>query len=116
MSNNNTSTNKGQNRNQNSRRGERGQGCLIGGGRGDCLNGRGNTTIAKYTFDGKMKDGPILKLLIIKTGHRPTQFKRITDTLPVLCADKNFQGLNEVIWTDTNLVEADFMPPYPKAT
>ena len=46
-----------------------------------------------------MKDGPISKLLIIKTGHRPTQFKKITDTLPVLCADKNFQGLDEVLRT-----------------
>ena len=62
-----------------------------------------------------MKDGPISKLTITKTGHRPTQFKKITDTLPVLCADKNFRGLDEVIRTKHNLVKADFMPPYPDA-
>ena len=63
-----------------------------------------------------MKDGPISKLLITKTGHRPTQFKKITDTLPVLCADNNFQGLDEVIWTGCNLVETDFIATYPDAT
>ena len=44
-----------------------------------------------------MKYGPISKLLIIKTGHTLTQYKKIIDTLPVLCTDKNFQSLNEVI-------------------
>ena len=43
-----------------------------------------------------MKDGPISKLIITKTGSRPTQYKKIIDTLPVLCADKNYQGLDEV--------------------
>ena len=62
-----------------------------------------------------MKGGPISKLLMIKTGHRPIQFKKITDTLPVLCADKNFQSLNEVLWTGINLVETNFMPTYPNA-
>ena len=60
-----------------------------------------------------MKDSLISKLLITKTRHSPTQFKTITDTLPVLCADKNFQGLNEVLWTGINLVETNFMPTYP---
>ena len=46
-----------------------------------------------------MKDSPISKLLITETGHRPIKFKKITDTLPVLCADKNFQSLDEVIRT-----------------
>ena len=63
-----------------------------------------------------MKDGPISKLTITKTGHRPSQFKKISDVLPVLCADKNFQGLNEVLWTGHDLVKTDFMPPYPNTT
>ena len=63
-----------------------------------------------------MKDGPISKLLIIKTGHKFTQYKKITDTLPVLYAGKNFQGLDEVIQTGHNLVETDFMPTYPNFT
>ena len=63
-----------------------------------------------------MRDGPISKLIITKTGHIPTQFKKITDTLPVLCADKNYQGLDKALQIGTNLVEADFMPPYPNAT
>ena len=53
-------------------------------------------TIAKICIRREMKDGPIFKLSIIETGHRPTQFKKITESLPVLCVDKNFQGLDEV--------------------
>ena len=90
MSQTNTNTNNVQNRNQNSRRGGWGQGGPSGGGGGDCHNNCGNKTITKYAFEVKMKDGPISILLITKTGHRPTQFKKTTDTLPVLCVDKNF--------------------------
>ena len=74
---------------------------------------RGETTPSQNMhLQEKMKDSPISKLTITKAGHRPTQFKKITDTLPVLCADKNFQGLDEVLWTKHDLVEMDFMPPY----
>ena len=59
-----------------------------------------------------MKDGPISKLIITKIGHRPTQFKKISDALPVLCADKNYQGLDEVLCSGCDLVEIDFMPDY----
>ena len=55
-------------------------------------------------------------LTITKTGHRPTQFKKITVALPVLYADKNFRGLDEVLWTGRDLVETDFMPTYSDAT
>ena len=116
MSNTNTNTNNGQNRNQNSRRGGWGRGGPSSGGRGDCRNNCGNKTIAKYAFEGKMKDGPISKLLITENGHRPTQFKKINDTLPVLCADKYFRGLNEVLQTGIDLVELYLMPKYPDAT
>ena len=64
----------------------------------------------------KMKQGPVYKLAITKTGHRLTQFKKITDALPVLCADTNFQGLNEVLWTGRDLVKTDFMLTYPHTT
>ena len=60
-----------------------------------------------------MKDGPISKLIITETGNRPTQYKKIINTLPVLCSDKNYQGLDDVIWNGINLVEADFTPLYP---
>ena len=57
----------------------------------DCCNNRGNNSIANtYSFEGKMKDSPISKLIITKTGHRSTQYKKIVDTLPVLCVDKNY--------------------------
>ena len=103
----NTNTNNGQNRNQNSNRGGLGRGGPTRGDRGDCHNGRGNTTIAKYTFEGKMKDGPISKFLFTKIRHRPTQFKKITNTLPVLCPDKNFRGLDEVHQPSWNQLHAE---------
>ena len=59
-----------------------------------------------------MKDCPISKLTITKTGHRPSQFKKISDALPVLCADKNYQGVDEVLRTGRDWVEIDFMPAY----
>ena len=62
-----------------------------------------------------MKDGLISKLIITKTGHWSTQYKMIIDTPPVLCTDKNYLGLDEVVWTGNNFVEADFMPLYPDA-
>ena len=62
-----------------------------------------------------MKDGPISELTITETGHRPSQFKKIYDALPVFCADKNYGGLNEVLRTGRDKVEDDFMPAYPTA-
>ena len=115
MSQTNTNINNGQNRNQISGRGGQGQEGINGSGRSDCCNGHGNNSIATYSFEGKMEDGPISKLTITKTGHRPSQFKKISDTLPALCADKKFWGLDEVLWTWHDLVKTDFMPPYPNA-
>ena len=58
----------------------------------------------------------IFKLLTTKTSHRPTQYKKIIDTLPLLCADKNYQCIDDVIQKEMDQVEADFMPTYPDAT
>ena len=62
-----------------------------------------------------MKDSPISKLIITKTGYQPTQYKKVIDTLPVLCADKNYQSINDIIWNRINLVAADFSLTYPDA-
>ena len=59
-----------------------------------------------------MKDGPISKQTIAETGHRPSQFKKISDALPVLCADKNYQGFDEVLRTGHDPVKTEFMPEY----
>ena len=48
-----------------------------------------------------------------QTGHRPSQFKKISDALPVLWAGKNFRNLYEVLWTGRDLIEDNSMPPYP---
>ena len=72
MSQTNTNTNNGQNRNQISRRGGQERRASNSSGRGDCCNGRGNNSITKYSFKGKMKDGLISKLTITETEHRPS--------------------------------------------
>ena len=105
MSQTNTHTNNDQNRN--SRRGGRGQDPNSGSGRGDRRNNRGNKSITKYSFKGKMKDDPISELTITERGHTPSQFKKIYDALPVFCADKKYSGLNEVLCTGDDKVEID---------
>ena len=113
MSQTNTKPNNGQNQNQISRRGRWGQGPG-GRGHGDHCNDCGNNQITnEYSLKGKMKDGSISKLIITKTRHQPTQYKKIINTLLVLCADKNHGDINDIIQTGTNLVEANFTPPYP---
>ena len=62
-----------------------------------------------------MKDGPISKLTITETGHRPSQIKKICDALPLFCTDKNYCGFDEVLRTGRDKVEDDFMPAYPDA-
>ena len=116
MSQTNTDTNTGAgntNRNQITGRGWRGHGGPDGRGHGGRGGDRGNISIAKYSFEGKMKDGCISKLTIIETGHWATQYKKIIDTIPVFCADKNFRYIDDVLRTWTNLQEVTFLPPYP---
>ena len=102
------------NRNHNAGRGGRGRGGSGGRGRG----GRGNNcgkTIAKYSFEGKMKDGPLSKLTITKGGQRGTQYKKIIDTLPVFCANKGHKFIEDIIRTGTEQLRASFLPTYPVA-
>ena len=63
-----------------------------------------------------MKDDPISELAITEIGHRPSQFKRLYDALPVFCINKNYGGLDEVLRTGHDQVEGDFMRAYPNAT
>ena len=110
MSQTDTNTNNGQNKNQNSGRGGEGRGP------GDCRNNRENNSITnKYSFEGEMKDGPISKLTITEIRHRPIQYKKVIDTQPVKCADKNYQGLDDVIRNGIDLIAANFTTPYPDA-
>ena len=62
-----------------------------------------------------MKDGLISEFTITETGHRPSQFKKLYDALPIFCADKNYGGLDEVLRAGHDQVEGDFMPAYPNA-
>ena len=116
MSQTNTNINTNNGHKQDSGRGGRGQGAPNGSGRGDCGNACRNKSIIKHSFKGKMKDSPIFKLAITKTGHRRSQSKKISNALPVLCADKNYRGLDEVLRTGRDKVENDFIPAYPNAT
>ena len=111
QTNTNTKTNNGHNRN--SGRGGQDQGAPNGNGHVNRRNDHGNKWIAKYLFEGKMKDDPISKLTIAKTRYRPSQFKKLSNALPVFCADKNYSGLDEVLRTGRDKVKDDFMPAYP---
>ena len=63
-----------------------------------------------------MKEGPLFKLTITEGGQQTTQYKKMIDDLPVLCADKGFRYVGKIIRTETELVEATFKPTYPDAT
>ena len=63
-----------------------------------------------------MKDGPLSKLIITKSGQQATQYKKIIDALPVFCADKGYKFIDIVIRTNTEQVKATFMLTYPNAT
>ena len=120
MSQTNTNTNTGggnTNRNHNAGRGGQGRGGSggRGRGRGSCGNDRGKT-FPKHSFEGKMKDGPLSKLTITEGRQQATQYNKIIDTLPVFCADKGYKFINNIIWTNTKLVQAAFLPTYPNAT
>ena len=119
MSQTNTNTNTGAsntNWSHNAGRGGRGRGGSGGRGRGGRGNDRGKTTVAKYSFDGKMKDGPLSKLTITENGQRANQYKKIIDALPVFCADKGYKFIDDIIRTGTKLTEAKFKPAYPDVT
>ena len=63
-----------------------------------------------------MKDGPLSKLTITKSGQRATQYKKIIDALPVFCTDKGYRFIDDVICTNKELQEAAFLPTYPDST
>ena len=60
-----------------------------------------------------MKDGPPPKLTINKGGQRATQHKKIIDALPVFYVDKGYKFIDNVICTNTELLEVAFLPTYP---
>ena len=89
-----TTTNTGDgntSRNKKSARDGRDQGGFGGQGHSGCSSNRGNSSIAKYLFEGKMKDGCLSKLTITESANRAIQYKKITYTLPVYCTDKGYR-------------------------
>ena len=78
--NNNISSNT--NPNRISGRGGRDQGGPGSRNRGDCSSCHRNNSIAKYSFEEKMKDSSISKLTVIETGYQAIQYKRVIDTPP----------------------------------
>ena len=67
-----TNTNTGgnnTNRNQNATRGGQGQGGSSSQGHRGRISNRGNGSIAKYSFDRKMKDGCLSKLTITESTN-----------------------------------------------
>ena len=84
MSQMNTNTGGGNiNHNQNVARGRWGQGGFGGQGQGGRSSNYKNSSIAKFLFDGTMKDGCLSKLTITESTNWAIQFKKITDALPV---------------------------------
>ena len=57
------------NQSHNTGKSRQSQGGSCSQGRGDCNGNRANTSIATYSFEEKMKDGCLSKLIITKKDH-----------------------------------------------
>ena len=62
-----------------------------------------------------MIDSYISKMTITETRHWATQSKKIIDILPLLCADKNYRYITDVLCTWTDLDKADCILSYPNS-
>ena len=51
-----------------------------------------------------------------KVDNELLSTRRISDHLPVFCTDKGYKFIDDVILTNTELLEAAFLPTYPDAT
>ena len=101
------------NHNQSATRGGWGKGGSGGRGPGGCTSYHRNSSIANYSFEGKMKDDCLSKLTITESANRTIQYKTITDALPVYCVDKGYQYIDNIGCTNTELLQATILPPYP---
>ena len=75
----------------------------------------GNSTITKSLFEDKMKDACLHKLTITECSHQATQFKKIHNALPVLCTDKGFRFISDIICTNKELLKTNHLTIYPDA-
>ena len=60
-----------------------------------------------------MKDGCLQKLIIIECSHQATQFKKIHHALSVICVDKGFKFVDNVIHKNKELIKTNHLPTYP---
>ena len=63
-----------------------------------------------------MKDGYLNKLVITECFHRATQFKKIHNVLSVLCGDKGYKYVDDIISKNKELDKVKHLPTYPDAT
>ena len=104
QTNSNTNTGAGNtNRNQITEGDEQGQGDPSGRGRGGYRGNYRNNSIAIYLFEGRMKDGSFPNLLLPKPGIEPLNTRRLLILYPLLCIDKNFRYIDDVLCMWTNL-------------
>ena len=59
-----------------------------------------------------MRDGCLSKLTITESANRAIQYKKITDALPVCCADKGYTYINDISCTNTELLQTANLLPY----
>ena len=115
MSQTNTNTNNGHNQNQNSGRSGRGQ-------RGPAAEAAAIAATIAETINHNIciwrenENSPISKLLITKTGYRSTQYKEITNTLPVFAQIRTIEVSMLSFGTEIDRVKTDLIPTYPDAT
>ena len=63
-----------------------------------------------------MKDDCLNKLIITECSYQATQFKKIHNVLPVLCVDKGYRYVNDVICKNEELDKVNYLLVYLDAT
>lgn len=91
-----------------------------GGGNGT----RNNTGIdghdkenRKNGFKGQLQDSCFKGIVITdNTNNRPTQFKKLMDALPTYCADKDYEGLIEILCDRKDWDDKTFFSKKPNSS
>ena len=74
-------------------------------GNGDC----GNSTFANSSSTGEVKDNPISHLSITKDGPQSIKLTKILKTLPFLCQDHHYDYISDIISTNIEPTQEEFL-------
>ena len=98
--------------NRTTRRKRGGKGTYRGDKRGSGDNTSERDNNKKHGFKGLLQDSCLKGIVITDNSNvRPTQYQKFITALPGFCADKGYEGLDEIIRTGEDWDEDTFFTP-----